>query len=209
MDGPIRERIAQAINKAGLSSDQVAFVLKKLNGIAYPRGSGFVSRLLIGPPEAKFYCSAFRETNIGGEKDLDSSVLWRVSQSLSSAVASLKSAHEEGFLEGLMFEIEMARAAKRDPVSAALDHFYVFVQMLALYHPIVVIDAPLWIADLGKLESIEWCRFEQLGAYGWPDWWLDIVHAPYFSQYADEITEYYLRQFKRAGAARYPYTLFP
>jgi hypothetical protein len=196
-EGTNHERVFQAIIKAGLDDEHATFILKKFQRLAYPSRGGSRS-LGVMPRPAKVYASAFRETNIGGEKDLDSAVLWKASQSLSSAVAGLKEQYLTYCLDGwLIPEIEMAPALKRDPTAAAIETLDMLVRSSRLYHPVVVIDAPLWVAEGGDIQSIGWCRFEQLNTSGNSEWWFDVVHSSHFEQYARELTEYYQKELRK------------
>lgn len=202
-EGKNHEKVAQTLSNSSLNSEQVAFVFEKFKKLAYPRKGASIFRLLIKPPPPKLYCSAFRETNIGNVKDLDGSVLWRASQSLQSAVSALKEQQIEFHLEELAFDIEMASIIKLDPVQQALERLNISVRFVELFHPVVVIDAPLWLAEEGAVKDISWCRFEQQATRGISDWWFDVVHSSYFDQYSKELTEYYQKQFKRVRARLY------
>lgn len=203
-EGINHKRIFQTIVEAGLGEDKAAFILKKFGRSAYSRRGGR-KYLSVAAQPAKVHASAFRETNIGGEKDLDSSVLWKAMQSLSSAAANLKERYLRFCLhDWLMSEIEMAPTLKIDPVTAAVEILDVLVRTTELYHPIVVIDAPLWIVEHGKLESIKWCRFEQLNTRGESERWFDVVHFPHFEAFAEDLTKHYEREFKKQRAKYWP-----
>lgn len=203
-EGSNHRRVFQAIAKAGLNDEQAASILKKFERQAYSSKGGrkFLS---VEAHPAKVYASAFRETNIGGEKDLDSSVLWKAMQSLSSAVANLKEQYLNFCLDGwLISEIEMAPALKLDQTAAAVEILDLLVRFTKLYHPIVVIDAPLWMVKNGNVQNIEWCRFEQLDTKGESEWWFDVVHSLHFEAFAQELTRHYEKKFKKARARHWP-----
>lgn len=196
-EGINHKRIFEAIRKAGLNDEQAALILKKFGRLAY-RGR---KHLTVRPHPAKVYVSAFRETNIGGEKDLESSVLWKAAQSLSSTIVGLKEQYLRFSLDGwLIPEIEMAPILKLNPVDAAIEILDMLVRFTHLYHPIVVIDALLWSVEKGNLKNIEWCRFEQLDTNGSSEWWFDVVHSTHFEKYAQELTQHYQKAFKKRRA---------
>lgn len=195
-----RERITKTLDETILKEEQVAFILKKLENMAYPGGLMFLRSLHIESPPSKIYSSAFRETNIGSVKDLDSSVLWRAGQSLFSAIRSLKEQYLIFCLEDLPLEVEMAQKYKEDLVGKVLEYLTERLALIDIYHPVVVIDANLWITDKGNLQDIEWCRFEQLGINHSLEWWFDVVHASYFDEYARKITREYQKKFRKVRA---------
>lgn len=189
----------------GLTAEQTEYVRKALQKIAFPKGGLRYGRLSVDPPPAEVYASAFRETNIGGEKDLESSVLWRASLSLASAVSSLKQQSLNHLRESLTEEFELAPLVKLDPIGQVIEQLEVHLSTLSLFHPIVVIDAPLWLVKRGELSDIKWCRFQQLDTYGRSEWWFDAVHSEHFQQYAKELTQYYEERYKRARAKPYKF----
>lgn len=191
------KRIAQTIEDAGLSLEKVSFILNKLEKMAYPGGIMLPYRMAVDPLPTQFLVSAFRETNIGNEKELENSVLWRASQALLSAVVSLKERHLENCLEDLSLIVSLAIKFRRDPTEEALEQLRFYIRTVDIYHPVVVIDAPLWLIQNEKIKSIEWCRFVQVDPYGLSEWWVDVVNTLYFEKFAKEISSYYNRKFRK------------
>jgi len=199
-EGEHRDPIITTLANIGLSPDNAASVLKALQKAAYPKDTPRLSRLQVDPPPAEVYASAFRETNVGGEKDLEGSVLWKASLSLASMVSSLKQQTINYIVESLKDEAEAASMFKLDPIAQIIKFFDYFVRTVDLYHPILVIDAPLWLVKKGELSEIKWCRFQQLDTHGRAEWWFDVVHSGHFNKFVQDLTKYYVARFKSARA---------
>lgn len=205
LEGEPRQLIAQMLTDAGLTVEQSANVMKVFDKMAYPNRRPRCYRLSVDPPPAQVYVSAFRETNIGGEKELESSVLWKASLSLASAVGGLKQQTIDHMRVRLKEDFEISSLIKLDPIAQVTELLDIHAGLVDLYHPIVVIDAPLWEVRDGELRSIRWCRFQQLETHGQSEWWFDVVHSDHFEKFAGELTRYYDKRYERARAKPYEY----
>jgi hypothetical protein len=192
---PINKRVDALIDK-GLSEIQASLIKKKLESIAWPRHSMLPGRLCIPPPPSPVYSSSFRETNIGNDRDIDSSVMWKASKSLEAAMSSLVNELRE-FDEDLFIQFDMAIQDDRDPVEVILEHFNIYLSFVWIYHPIIVIDSQLWVTTGDDLERIQWCRFVEHNTFGHHGWWFDVVNSSYFSEFANYLTNYYCNEYRK------------
>lgn len=105
--------------------------------------------------------TTFRETNVGAEKDLDSSVLWRAILTLRSATEALRRRQTQTRTERLV----RSALDERKATQPILDELQAMLASLMphreYYHRIVVIESTLWTLSAGNLLRVPWCRFEQ------------------------------------------------
>jgi hypothetical protein len=87
-EGIVRNRFLRAVAKRG--TPPVGELAALLHNAAYPGEVAVISPFNVTCPPTFFNASSFRETNIGGEKDLDNSVLWRAGLTLRSAYDSIR-----------------------------------------------------------------------------------------------------------------------
>jgi hypothetical protein len=96
-----RPEITAALEKYGYGRGEVAEILKRIGKACYPRQYAKVGKFFIEPPPIATLFNAWKETNIGAEKDLDTSVFWRAVLALDSCVTSLRARRVQAFLEEL------------------------------------------------------------------------------------------------------------
>jgi hypothetical protein len=198
--GAAAELMADRVAELGFSPQIVSDFEKKLFRAAYPRHFVCLAKLIIDPFRCDVMATTFRETNVGSEKELETSVVWKAVQALSSLVDSLKRAVVTARFEDVEIGVTSARRQGEDG-SEILNDLLESVRYLSRYHPIVVIEAPLWlVGEQGQLAQISACPFEQVQAGGGFSRWVDIVHRPHFDEFFSKLTAYYERAFKKAGA---------
>jgi hypothetical protein len=196
------KRLAATLDEAGASADVIARMLKYFRRTCYSRGSeaGRAARMFICPPDADFRASAFRETNIGSEKDLDSSVFWRATQAVFSAINSTRASFLNHRFEEIADSIAYAQHAKLDialsMVETDIDMGAEHVQVI---HPVVVVDARMWASEGEELKEVESCRFLRRGRE-YEAAWCDIVTRSSADRYFTELTEYYEREARKRRA---------
>ena len=193
------DELSAILKRLDYCDEDIGHFLRRTTSIAYPRHSMSVASLCVDPPAAPFCSSAFRETNTQQDKELDNSVFWRSILVLDSAIRRFRASHIKGELEDFEISTRYDRRWAATPVAAALEAYASMTRSLELIHPIVVLDASLWVLRKDKLHKVEWCRFERSGWF-WPEWWTDVVTADYFPQYLAALTSHYERHLKRARA---------
>jgi molybdopterin converting factor small subunit len=170
--------IADRVAQLGFSPQTVSDFEKRLYRAAYPKHMVCLRQLITEPYQCDVTATAFRETNVGSEKELENSVLWKAVQALGTLIDSLKRDIIAARFEDIEVGVASARRQGGDDTEI-LDDLLVTVRHLNLYHPIVVIEAPLWLVGAsGQLLRISACRFEQVQACGGFSRWVDIVHRP-------------------------------
>ncbi len=129
--------------------------------------------MVVGPLSTPFHASAHREHNIGSEKYLAASVVWKAHLSLLSAIRSFEMDNFEFNLTDLPGHIEWARRGREDVVRMVIDYLLVPLSFVYSYHPLVVLAAPLRIIRIiGKERSTRiewWCIHRQIN-YGHSGW---------------------------------------
>lgn len=197
--------LVEALKRAGIGMNEISTILERLFGLAYPdetEQTMVVGDFVLDPPPAPFVASAFRETNIGGQKDLSASVLWKAAQTLNAFVDSSSAAHMQSDFEVVEFVSDYARLQELDLVETILDELAREVQRVHLYHPIVVVSASLWALNDGDLSELPWCRFHRLDKDGLMSDWYDVVQSDALDDYLRLVTKHYDRGMEKANAKR-------
>ncbi len=200
-DSAHRIRLADTLSSLELNRTQINTIINHYNKLAYEDENLPTTKLHINTLPPKFHASAFRETNIGSDKELEASVLWKAGLTLSSVVESFN----EEFLFGVMDDIKLASDmtllyGDGNVVPAIIDELNLRGDLINLYHPIVVIDCALWSVKDSKPKPIQWCRLKQSNLDDFSDWWFDVVSYDYFDQYITELTSFYNSQLMGLGA---------
>jgi hypothetical protein len=193
-------RLFSRLEELRFKREQTTNLKKKLAKIAYPHGVSRSGDLRIEPPDAKVQASAFRETNIASEKQLDNSVLWRATQSLRSAVKSFMDNSYEVDMEYVFFTAEGSGTSKQRSIKEIIYWFTDRVNQIDIWHPIVVLDCLLWAVKNDAIEPVDWFRLDLINLGRYRDWWCDVVTRSSFDSYIRNLTEYYARNLKSAGA---------
>lgn len=189
--GRSKDRLARFLLDTGVASDLASQITTRFTELAYPEGSSFVDDIIVNPPEAPVFATAFRETNIGQEKDLDASVLWRATQVLSSVIESARTRLEQNFVDDLKADIEVATIDGANVLEAAAREIALRVKSVSLFHPAVVVDARMWVSRERKLEEVEHVRFVAHDSEKFPVKWFDIVTRKHFAKWLSALTAHY------------------
>lgn len=83
-----REFVVKAMTDCEVPPESVLQLMADFDLWFYPNQPKEIWRLVFGTYGNWAGCSGFKETNIGSDKNLDNSVIWRASQALKSAVNS-------------------------------------------------------------------------------------------------------------------------
>jgi hypothetical protein len=145
--------------------------------------------------------SAFRETNIGIDKELDSSVLWRSVQALASAIASFHEAETVERADEIAFEIQIDLIEGRSPFARVQQELRTLLGFTEYYHPIVITNSQLWLADRGTIDPLGWCRLHLRDKSQMTTGWFDVVHSAALAEYVAELTSAYAAQLRAAHAS--------
>jgi hypothetical protein len=195
-------QLTEALKRADVELNDISLILERFSSLAYPDGEMIVRDLVLNPPPAPFAASAFRETNIGGQKDLNASVLWKAAQTLSSFVNYASTDYMAGSFSFIEFVTDYARLRSLDVVDTVLDELARMVQRVRLFHAVIVVDATLWALKNGDLEEIPWCRFHRLDKDGLVSTWYDVVQSKVLNDYLHLTTEHYDKGMEEVGAKR-------
>jgi hypothetical protein len=182
--------------KRGIApADAFAFA-KRFRDIAYPDGESLIGDLVVDSPDVPFVATAFRETNIGGTKELDSSVVWKAIQSLNAAVDGLIASSREGLISDVDLTIDLAREENTD-LSAALEReFALLASQFRMFHPVLVLDARLWIIEQGdELREVDSARFAIEEPSQFPHRWVDVVHRKHFESWLARMSSFFSEAF--------------
>lgn len=200
--GEREEWLRRALHLARVPESVVPELVARLESHAFPRKSGHLLSLAPPPPPSSLVVTAFRETNTDKEKELDTSVLWRAMSGLRSATAALAGDvtawHAESF--EMLARIPFGSSKFDAAFDAACQ---TSVRFLDVFHPVVVIDAPLWSTRANRqVQNEQTCRFVQLDPIGQPKWWCDVVHSSAFATFAANTSSHYRRFLSRRKARR-------
>lgn len=187
------ERMVHVLREGGVGQQLISDLEARLTDLAYPNGTMVARSLMIKPPNAPVYATAFRETNIGSSKELDSSVLWKAIQSLSSAVDSYRQRLDDILLSDLGVTLSWAVPEGRSDVADLVArNFETSVRSLTLYHPAVVVDARLWVSLEDRLDEVEHARVVLADTH--PARWFDVVTRRYVNQWIRQLAAHYNTQ---------------
>jgi hypothetical protein len=192
--------IAKALREKAITQEQISKIMTMFRKRAYPTGFGRPRKMFVDPMSSPYHGGAFREHNIGSEKDLENSVVWKAQKSLFSALRSFEAEIIENCLADLSGMIECAREMREDIVRAVIGDLDFELNYVQLYHPVVVLKSQLWTIEKERPKQIEWCRFHRLNDYGLSNWWFDLVTADSFASYARKVTEHYAKAYHKVGA---------
>jgi len=199
------ERLSAELEKAGLESEMINKLLIRFESImSYPSGVIRPYRLLVDPLPAPVRSTAFRETNIGSEKDLETSVLWKATQSLNSAVQSDQNERLNNAFQDIRDDTQLAVRLRKNVYKVVSESITSKSNSISLYHPVIVTESKLWYLGGKVLVPIQWCRFCQVGI-GSIDRWFDVVSIAHAKSYFHKLTHHYRSQMMRAGAKRDTY----
>ena len=186
-DDAIRARVRRTIDEAGFEIDEARRLIKRFETLAYPAGASAIRTLLPPLPRMRYAASAMRAA--GNEKGNDPFFdAWRAL--LDGAAGAIKEELDAAFGE-LASDLTL-RDAKKAPVTlrAALSS-------LSMYHPILVIDAPMYLLRAnGALIEIDRCRMQHIRISGVRKWF-DVVRTAALPDYVAELTDGYTSFFAR------------
>lgn len=199
-----KKEFAKALEHAAAAPDDVLNLLKDFDELSLTKDEMLVaSELMVDPSEASFSSSAYRETNIGGDRELEASVLWKGMQAALSAMASMKARFVEYRLDDIVGPVEWAHRLDRSVRDMVRDELEEALHRVEHYQAVVVIDAKLWALERARLREIPWCRFFLAGT-DHPELWCDVVNRSQAANYFGQITRHYNKQFRSVNARRTP-----
>ncbi len=196
--------LARGLRETGLPESELPLYLARFRKLAFPGDAAVARAMFSDPPPAPATASAFRETNIGGEKELENSVLWRAVRELRGVAVAIRRsslAWHRGWIAG---SVEAAISSGRAPLDDYNDWVKRQLRVVDVVHPIVVLDAQLWLVGTNGVREVPWCRLLQLNTRGSTQSWCDVVNRRNFSSYAAAATLHYARFFRRRGFRREP-----
>ena len=184
--------LVAAIDEFDLSAAETNRVVKSLNHYAYP--SGYMRRPMasvhVRPPVIPVF-NAFRETNIGAEKNLDNSVFWKASESLRSAYESIKREWRLNALDSIKMHFEMARRRSKRWVDEAVYWTKSDFNFVKMIHPVVVTDAKIWCVHPTNTKEIGCARFAMQDSLHSAEWWCDVVNSSWIDHYLQGVSNHY------------------
>jgi hypothetical protein len=186
-----RKAIIKTLSQYCYKPKEISELLLRMEEIAYPNNKCRVFDLFLRPYPEIFCATAFREINIGTEKDIENSVVWRAVQGVYSAAKSLKIKDFDSFLSSISIEAMLAEANEYDRINALSSAINRETLNVSLFHPIVVTNAELWINEKEGLKKVDWCRLYQHNSRGEVGRWCDVVNSSNIDSYFKKVTDYY------------------
>lgn len=188
--------------RLGLDARQAVLVANRFRRSAYPRGHSRVWPIQVDPPKRAEVCTAFRETNIGQEKDLDASVVWRAMQSVWAATEAARQRDKDVWVESLVSAAKSARLFHEDPLPILFRNFDFSARTIAAFHPAVVCGANLWLLRNSELRPVPFVRFIEV-AGSQPPRWCDVISKQAFPEWLTELTGHYAKASDRTAPPRF------
>lgn len=188
----------ESFTRAGIEQDSADRLIDSFRQISYPDGFERVQPFKTAPPDVPYSATTFKETSVDKEKELDNSVLWRASLVLNSVMESCRKHFDEET------KLEFEFAAKHGVMNNSFIETFAGayqrrVSGLKLFHPVIVLDASLWMTSGDDIIETSCCRLIQRSATDDAVLWYDVVTRDGFADYAKSVTEYYDNKFIRAG----------
>jgi hypothetical protein len=197
-----RNRLRECLTAEGVTAESIARLMAHFDDEAYPKGTYRVHGSLVGPPHAGFVMtSAYRETNVGGEKEYGASVLWKALRGLDDARAGEIERQYEVFLSNVRSHVEAARTNGYDCEPGVLQEISSSVRWATLLHPVVIVDARLWLSTESTLKEVDRVRFV-LRVPNERDRWFDVVNRTAFPAWLAELEAHYSKSLETAEARR-------
>ncbi|WP_375757977.1 hypothetical protein [Corallococcus exercitus] len=194
------QKLASNLETTELNSKQTSLFIRNLEELAFPNGRSLLMDFETPHPKAPLASTAFKETNIKVDKDLDASVLWRANQSLRSAIDSFRKTQFENDYSSLQDIMQTARRTSNSVHDSAMAFANKLSHEINVFHPIIVIESRLWKLHETHLDEIPWCRHVHIDRTGVADWWVDVVGRSHFEKYSAQLTKHYELQMSKTGA---------
>lgn len=196
-------KIFNILANQGINQNDFYTIIDSIYNVGYPNDRMRLWPLLINPSKAKCFSGSFRETNIGSEKELENSVLWKACQSLWSSIESFKDIRFQNYLSDLEVDALVARQTEDHEswFELSIDHSSSFA---SLFHPVIVTEAQLWKLDSSgeKIEQIDSTRLFFRDHYGHTIRWFDVVHIEAFDSWIADTTKQYEDELIKRGGKR-------
>lgn len=187
-----REFLLHTLIDCDVPSESITYLMSKFDLWFPPYQPRSISHLEFEPYGEWSGCSGFKETNIGSEKDLDNSVIWRASQSLKSATTSFTNMHNE--MQRHEFLTTFRAISKNEYPknhSRLTKYFNEMVNLLDFYHPFIVTDAKLWISNGKGLKETGVLRLYEREIMDEISWWFDVVSYRNIEKYITGLCTHY------------------
>lgn len=196
-----KNRMRRLLAERHYDREEVIHALQHLDRTAFPGQIARLRGMLVEPPLLDAF-TAFRETNIGTQKDLDNSVLWRAVSALDSCTKSLLTDRMDNFFQELEGSIEEHEQHGVDKISALQYSFENESRFAWLFHPVVVTDARLWSLCSDGIGPIELpaARYVRSDGIHGVNKWFDVVQRDHFDSYLAATTKYYNKSFSKRRA---------
>lgn len=198
-----KSKIANLLVNEGINQDDTHSIIDAIYHAGYPNDTMKLWPLLIYPSKAKYFSGSFRETNIGSEKELDNSVLWKACQSLWSSIESFVESNFQNYLSDLEVDALVARQTNNYEswFELSIEHRSSFA---SLFHPVVVTEAQLWrLSSSGEeIEQIDSTRLFFRDHKGHTIRWFDVVHIESFDSWIADTTKQYEDELIKRGGKR-------
>ncbi|HEX8692462.1 MAG TPA: hypothetical protein VF746_08595 [Longimicrobium sp.] len=162
--------------------------------------NGPLSESDLSPIRARNVATTFRETNTKTDKEMDSSVIWKALSSLNSAISALTTMEIADAVKFSAIFLKLQVSSGTDSATAVKGALDLGVSERSVYHPILVVEAPIWTLEHDQLVPAEHVRLVQQRAARGAIGWIDIVAATYAETFLRNVTTHYRRLLKKAGA---------
>lgn len=192
-------RLRKDLQASGLPQGAVDSLIAGMHEFAWPKERARLYSLMLTPPNELVFTS-FRETNIGGEKELENSVFWRASQNLNSAVKSIAESIYQYHISWILAARGNEKFKGNNYIDETFDWMCTQVQFVDIIHPVVVTDASLWSIEKNAPKEIGWARFGLHGYNSSPEWWCDLVNSNHLESYVELLSNHYTSALKKTKA---------
>lgn len=198
-----QQRILETLKKSGLPYP-IDTIRKKLEDITYSKSLLKQSNSRIwnmAPPVLEK--TAFRETTIGKDRELDNSVLWKSVLALGNGKLARLGLVEEAAEQQL---VPLRRYAHQDGmdknINTVIEAFEQEVGDASLIYPIVVVRAGLYLYRNGEVTPVDHVRLRVAGDR-FQEFWLDVIQYDKFPECMNGILKHYEEKFPSSPDEEY------
>lgn len=178
-------RLKHLLDKYNMTSSDISEIINELENVCHPNGVNFFNNYRISAFKIPIF-NSFRETNIATSKDIETSVVWKAFQSLSSCIEK----YHELLWEDIEFNISNITFEKpRNRIAELKKIFSLRSQHVKFIHPVLVLESNLWELEDSSVKAKKYFRLVFNRIYK-PEIWIDVVNREYMEEYFEKSKEY-------------------
>jgi len=175
-------------------------IARALSDAAFPDEHMLPTDLALYPPDLAVRVSSFQETYPKATGEKERRVVWDAFQKLQSAITGFANDRFANTKHDILGAAETGMFEHEDPLDWAISSYRRDAAMIELFHPVIVVESPMFRIVRGRLDKAPYVRLVQRAAYGEAEFWADIVERSALPAFVRALDEGYNAAMKAAGA---------